>query len=66
MADKPKREVPTFDERTELELDHLSAVTPEDIQRAAQQWTQDAPAQYRGLLGSVPQPTPKGKPPQQP
>jgi hypothetical protein len=63
MADKPKREVPTFDERTELELDHLSAIVPEDLLKAQRAWEADAPRQYKGLLGKVPQPQPKGKPP---
>jgi hypothetical protein len=70
MADKPKRAVPTFDERTELELDHLAADRRPRIilQRAAQPWDARRPARSikraaRDLSRSR---TPKGKPPPQP
>jgi hypothetical protein len=58
MAEKPTRAVPTFDERTELELDHLSAIVPEDLLKAQRAWEADAKPAFKGLLGKVPQPKP--------
>lgn len=38
----------------EAALERLSAVTPEDVALAAEQWRQDAPGRYRRLLDAAP------------
>jgi len=44
---------------TEEELDDLSIITPEDIERAHAQWRKDVPAAFANLLDAQPEKPPE-------
>lgn len=46
----PTPEPPEFDAATQRELDRAAEVTPEDIERAQEQWRETAPQRFRDLL----------------
>jgi len=52
MAEQPKKRVPLGKplHLTDEQLDQLSIVTPEDIEKAKAFWRNNAPPEFQGLL----------------